>query len=212
MPDYRVLVVDDNPSMRKRPGMVLKQIGGIQADFAGREAMPETKDWGCAMPTKSTENAKKSELWIAAGGDRLTSVVTINHDNTMAATCQIVIAGTAGNDNAYISSVITAATTSDTLRHVTIDVGEMVFINGLDINPYAIECLLEIIISVVNRGGKVEILSPCPCVGEALTDVFGRQEALRHAVTIKTVFSPGLGSPTFGTPAPINKSEIPSMT
>ena len=35
MPDYRVLVADDNPSMRKLLGMVLKQMGVARVDYAG---------------------------------------------------------------------------------------------------------------------------------------------------------------------------------
>jgi DNA-binding response OmpR family regulator len=35
MPEFRALVADDNPSMRKLLGMVLKQVGGIRIDFAG---------------------------------------------------------------------------------------------------------------------------------------------------------------------------------
>ena len=162
------------------------------------------------MPTKSIENAKKSELWIAAGGDRLTSIVTINQDSAMTATCRIVIAGTAGNDNTYISSVITAATTSDTLRHVTIDVGEMVFISGRDINPYAIECLLQIIISVVNRGGDVEVLVSCECVRDVLTDVFGRQKALRHSVNIRAIASPGMEITPVDRPASVDTGQFSS--
>ena len=35
MAEFRALVADDNPSMRKLLGMVLKQVGGIRVDFAG---------------------------------------------------------------------------------------------------------------------------------------------------------------------------------
>jgi two-component system chemotaxis response regulator CheY len=35
MRDVRVLVADDNPSMRKLLGMVLNQVGGISVDYAG---------------------------------------------------------------------------------------------------------------------------------------------------------------------------------
>ncbi len=40
MAEFRALVADDNPSMRKLLGMVLKQVGGMQIDYArnGREA------------------------------------------------------------------------------------------------------------------------------------------------------------------------------
>ena len=35
MPEHHVLVVDDNPSMRKLLGMVLRQMEGVRAEFAG---------------------------------------------------------------------------------------------------------------------------------------------------------------------------------
>ena len=154
------------------------------------------------MSVELTAETKKSELWLAAGGDKLTSVVSI-YQNGAALTGRIVIAGAADNDNKYIANVISASTASNKLKLVTIDVGEMEFINGHEINQYAIECLLQIIMSVVNRGGEVEVLVPCACVGDVLTDVFGRQKALRHSVTIKTVVSPGVRTPSLGTPASI---------
>ena len=161
------------------------------------------------MSTNLLAETKKSELWIAAGGDKLTSIVSIYYD-AMALAGKIIIAGSANNGNKYIANVITAATVSDQLKRVTIDAGEMVFIIGHDINQCAIECLLQIIMSVVNRGGEAEVLVPCVCVGDVLTDVFGRQKALRHSVTIKTVISPVVKIPSLDTPASIDGSRLSS--
>ena len=161
------------------------------------------------MSIELAAKTKKRELWIAAGGDKMTSVVSI-YQNDMVLAGRIVISGAADNDNRYIANVIAAATVGDGLKCVTIDAEEMVFIRGREINPYAIECLLQIIISVVNRGGDVEVLVSCECVRDVLTDVFGRQKALRHSVNIKAIASPGMEITPVDRPASVDTGQFSS--
>ena len=68
------------------------------------------------MSIELAAKTKKSELWIAAGGDKMTSVVSI-YQNDMVLAGRIVISGAADNDNRYIANVIAAATVGDGLKN-----------------------------------------------------------------------------------------------
>ena len=146
------------------------------------------------MSTVLSAETKKSELWIAAGGDTLTSVVSIYYSGTALAG-KVVIAGVADKDNKHIANVVSAAIAGQRLTHAIIDAAEMAFVTGRAINSYAIECLLQIILLVANRGATAEVLVPCTYIADVLKDVFGRQKAARPSVTFETAASPELPHP-----------------
>ncbi len=128
--------------------------------------------------------SKKSELWIAAGGDELTCRLSLHHDGERPH-IRIVLNGTAMAHNAYVTDILLASVANATFAHAEIDVTEVAFFDGGHVNPYAIDCLLRVINAVVQGKRTVALSLSNGCVRDVLADVLGRTPAFRHSVFIQ---------------------------
>jgi hypothetical protein len=127
---------------------------------------------------------KKSELWIAAGGDELTASLSLYQDGSHPR-IRIVLSGTVMSHNRYITNALLVSMGSVDYACAEIDVRGVAFCDGNHVNPLAVECLLLLVMAVV-QDDRTAILSIADgCVGEVLEDVLGRMKTFQDSVIIE---------------------------
>jgi len=129
--------------------------------------------------------AKKSELWIAAGGDELTCCVSLLHDG-MQPRIRIVLSGTVVAGNSYVTNILLASLGSVDYAHAEIDAREVAFFDRGQVNQHAVECLLMVVTAVAYDKRTAVLSISDGCVREVLEDVLGRTAAFRHSVLLQS--------------------------
>ena len=126
MAEFRALVADDNPSMRKLLGMVLRQIGGIHIDFAGNGREAGSLHAANPYDIIILDNAMPEMTGL--------EFLRTNHDGLVASQTSIIMV-TAAPDEAILSAV----------RSVEIRLHDLV------VKPFDVQLLRERVQKIVNR-------------------------------------------------------------
>ena len=127
---------------------------------------------------------KKSELWVAAGGDELTCCVSLHHDGIQPR-IRIVLSGTVMAGNRYVTNILLALLGSVDYSHAEIDAREVAFFDRGHVNQHAVESLL-IVVTAIAQDKRTAVLSLSDgCVLDVLEDVLGRTAAFRHSVFLQ---------------------------
>ncbi len=116
---------------------------------------------------------KTSELWIAYAGNYLTCTVEI-HQTDGGTMVKISINGVIDETTAFITNVIQAAMDSGKHTYCLIDVQNLIFVEGLSINEYAIECLIRLTSVTMNLNMRAVLVVDDGYVREVLTDTLRR--------------------------------------
>lgn len=117
---------------------------------------------------------KLNELWIAFAGNQLTSTVSTHAfgDGSMA---KIVIKGVFDESSSVITNIILSAIEGGNHKYCLIDVQELLFVSGISINEYAIECLVRLTSYVMSHGINGVLVVDDGYVREVLTGTLRRR-------------------------------------
>ena len=128
--------------------------------------------------------AKKSELWVAAGGDELTCSVSLHHDG-MQPHIRIVLCGTVALHNTYVTNILLASVLNTDYAHAEIDVKELAFFDHGHVNQHAVECLLMVVTAVTHNKRAVVLQISDGHVRDVLEDVLGSTAVFHHSVFLQ---------------------------
>ncbi len=128
--------------------------------------------------------AKKSELWIATAAGELTSVISLDRDESLA-TLRIILKGNANSSNGYITYIIMSSIDSLSFDTSEIDARGVNFFVGDRVNEHAVECLLRVIGCLVKNGRDAFISVSGRAVRETLEGAFRALYFPPHPATIQ---------------------------
>ena len=135
--------------------------------------------------------AKKSELWIAAGGDELTCSVSLHHDS-LRPRIRIVLSGTVMPHNMYVTNILLASVGSVDYAHAEIDARELTFFDRGHVNQQAVECLLKVVMAAAQDKRTAVLSLSDGCVRDVLEDVLGKAGIFRQSVFLEADAPPAL--------------------
>ena len=124
---------------------------------------------------------KKSELWIAAGGDELTCCVSVHHDGIQPR-IRIVLSGTVMAENSYVTNILLVSLGSVDYAHAEIDAREVAFFDRGHVNQHAVQCVLMVVTAAAQDNRTVVLSISDGYVRDVLEEALGRTAAFRHSV------------------------------
>ncbi len=119
----------------------------------------------------------QSEMWIAYARDQLTSTVSLcTPGNT--SLIKVTMSGIMDAQSAFITNTIAAMIEGRACNCAVIDVANLVFREGMQINESAIECLIRLTEIVMKQGIDASLIIEDAYVREILTDILNKQKCL----------------------------------
>ncbi len=116
---------------------------------------------------------KVNELWVAFADSKLTSSVSLHHldDSSM---IKVDIGGIIDENSAFVTNVILAAMDSGHHDYCLLDVKNLIFVDGISVNEFAIECLVKLTGFAMNRDMKAFLVVDNSYVREVMANILRR--------------------------------------